>query len=102
MDENQPQTACKDRKSRAGLSLKHINLDKKYKQLINIFDREINHLLIQSRKELVGKLGISSLRDLLELYKDFKQLEKEYIDGLSIEELEKHIEERNKVTEENE
>lgn len=76
--------------------LKEVNLDRKHKQLLNIFDSEIINLLKLSREGLLDKDGHTALVNLVKIYKEFRQLEKDYIETLSTEELEKKVAARNK------
>ncbi len=84
-----PQKSGKSRKSRAGLSLKEVNLDKTHKKLLNILDRDVSKLLNLSRtKSLTGTQSFS-LVNYLKLIKTLKDIELEQLSELSDEELEK-------------
>lgn len=81
--------STEERRSRAGLSLKNIKLDKLYKQLLNVVHRETMQLLKVSR---VGKLSppeVVALNTYVRLVKELRKVEARDDGGVSDEELER-------------
>lgn len=75
------------RKHRAGLSLKNVNLDKVHKQLLNVLQREAQHLLVASHAGKLDRDESVSLIDCLNTVLKLKKLEETEAESLSDEEL---------------
>jgi hypothetical protein len=86
---NIPQKTPKKRKSRAGLSLKKVNLDHLHKQLLNILSRETLNLLTLSSQGKLEKDDAASLCNYIKLMQYLAKKEEEDLENLSDEELEK-------------
>lgn len=80
----------KPRKHRAGMSIKHIDLEKIHKRLLNVLSRETAHLLELSYKGKLEKDDSASLTNYLKLLKDLKKPKEEAAEvNLTDEQLEK-------------
>ncbi len=86
---NNPLLALKPRKSRAGTSLKNVNLTRSEKKLLNILDRQINMLLAVSNHDLFNKDQSLALVNYVKLLKQIQKDSTEDIDKLTDEQLEK-------------
>lgn len=63
----------KKRKSRAGQSIKTVDLAKVHKKLLNVLAREANGLLEESHKGQLSKESCNALQGYLKLLKDLKK-----------------------------
>jgi hypothetical protein len=84
-----PQKSPRKRKSRAGKSLKNINLDQIQKKLLNVLERETNQLLVLSVDGKLDKDQSDDLNKYLKLLKELRKQEAEELSEMSEEELEK-------------
>lgn len=84
-DPNKPK---KQRKPRAGLSLKTVSIERVNKQLLNVLSREVSNLLISSNKGKLNKDDATALCNYLKLMKTLSEEEEKTLSSLSTEELE--------------
>ena len=75
----------KARKSRKGLSLRKINLDKVHVKLLNSLARDVDALLMESRQGKLTKDDAVSLINYLKLLKDLRKDDKEKDNDAAIE-----------------
>lgn len=81
MDENKPLKSPKQRKSRAGKSIKKAKMDKISAGLKAVLAREMEHLLVLSHAGKLGKDDSISLANYLRLIKDLKKIEDDQDSG---------------------
>lgn len=84
-----PLKTKKPRKSRAGSSLKTVNLQRAEKKLLNILDRQINKLLTISVSGLFSKDESLALVNYVKLLKQIQKDDNQDLDKMTDEELEK-------------
>jgi hypothetical protein len=89
------------RKSRAGLSVKRVSLDKVHKKLMVVLERDTNHLLRKSLVEKLSRDESGALNNYLKLIKELRGIEKEKESELSEADL-AEIAKQNEVEEEDE
>jgi hypothetical protein len=75
-----PQKSPRKRKSRAGKSLKNINLDQIQKKLLNVLERETNQLLVLS---VDGKLDKDQSDDLNKEAEELSEMSEEELEKLA-------------------
>lgn len=86
-----PPITKKPRKSRAGSSLKTVNLQRAEKKLLNILDRQINKLLTISVSNLFSKDESAALVNYVKLLKQIQKDDSLDLDQLTDEQLEKIV-----------
>ncbi len=86
---NPPNSPKRHRKSKRGTSLKEVNLKRAHKKLLNILDRDINHLLLISREGELKKDQSQALVNYLKLLREFQKEDKLNLENMTDEELER-------------
>lgn len=86
----------KKRKTRAGQSVKNVNLDAEYKKLLNCLARDTKALLTKSHAGALPKEDALTLTNYLKLVKELKKSDDEHLSQLSDSQLKELIAKKSK------